>query len=153
MGDDVTQNYFVFQGLYKYFERADSGPKKSISSWMSKRLSNGKISSVTGFGYPSLVLDNARIGVKFYGSILKQNNIRCGSIVNIYIIYRLIPNTNNSNIVLQNCLFDEIKTENTTNPDPDKYEYSHWGIGFDSKGSYTHPDGCYGKMFSFLELM
>ena len=39
-----------------------------------------------------------------------------------------------------------MKIENTSNPDPDKYKYSGGlGIGFDSKGQYTHPDGSYGK--------
>ena len=33
----------------------------------------------------------------------------------------------------------------TKNADVDKYEYSGYGIGFDSKGSYTHPDGRYGE--------
>ena len=33
----------------------------------------------------------------------------------------------------------------TKNDDPDKYKYSGYCIGFDSKGSYTYTDGGYGK--------
>ena len=35
--------------------------------------------------------------------------------------------------------------EITKNADVDKYKYSGYGIGFDRKGSYTHPDGGYGR--------
>ena len=37
-----------------------------------------------------------------------------------------------------------MEIKNTSNPDADKYKYSGYGIGFDSKGSYKHPDR-YGK--------
>ena len=81
--------------------------------------------------------------MKFDRSILKQNkNIYFGSIVNIHIVYRLIPRTNNFIIVIENCLFGAIEIKNTTNADPGKYEnLKGIGIGFDSKGSYTHPEG------------
>ena len=132
----------MFQLAKKYLEIVNN----NIKSWESKGLSDEKISSVTGFEYPNLKYYNCKINVKFDGSVLKQNKItRFGSIVNIYIVYRLIPRTNNSNVVLENCLFGVIVIKNTTNPDPDKYEYSGYGIGFDSKGSYTHRDGGFGK--------
>ena len=41
----------------------------------------------------------------------------------------------------------------TKNADLDKYEYSGYDIGLDSKGSYTHPYGGYGKNVIFLELI
>ena len=40
-------------------------------------------------------------------------------------------------------MFDAI--EITKNADIDKYKYSGYGIGFDRKGSYTDPDGGYGR--------
>ena len=40
-----------------------------------------------------------------------------------------------------------VKITNTANSDPDKWQYSGYGIGFDSKGEFTHPDGGYGKNF------
>ena len=114
-------------------------------------MSHKKISHVSRFALPSLIFynDNTKAGVKFDRIILKQGNIIykwSNPTSNIYIVYRLISRTNNSNIVLENCLFGAIKIKNITNPNPDKYEYvGYCGIGFDSKGIYIHPDGGYGK--------
>ena len=50
--EDGAQNYVVFQGVYKYFEVVDVSEtliKFYAISWISKGLSNVKISSVTGF--------------------------------------------------------------------------------------------------------
>ena len=82
--------------------------------------------------------------MKFYGSILTQKEVAFyGSIVNIYIVYRLSSKTNNSSIVLENCLFGAMNI--TKNADVNKCEYSGYDIGFDSKGSYKNPDLGYGK--------
>ena len=64
---------------------------------------------------------NARIDVKFEGSLLRQNNATYnhGPIVNIYIVYK-ISITDNSSIVLENCLFGAIKISNTIALDTDK---------------------------------
>ena len=130
--------------MSKYFRKTEFGSSFYISSWESKGLSNENISSITGFRYPQLIYDNSRTKVSFYGNVLKQNETAfCGPLVNIYISYRLSAKTNNSNIVLENCLFGAMSI--TKDDDPDKYKYSGYGIGFDSKGSYTHPDGGYGK--------
>ena len=43
-------------------------------------------------------------------------------------------------ILFLNCLFGAIEIANTTNPDTDKWQYSGYGVGFDSNGSFTHPD-------------
>ena len=95
--------------------------------------------------FPKLEHDNARIKLKFKGSILKQSEpTDFGSILNIYIVYSLIPKTNGCNIVLKNCLSGSIDI--TKNAYPGKYTYSGGiGIGFDSKGEYTHPDGGIGR--------
>ena len=75
---------------------------------------------------PRIVYDNTRIKVKFNGSLLKQDKVTYnhGPIVNIYIII---------------CLFGAF--ELTKNADIDKYKYSGYGIGFDSRGCFTHPSG------------
>ena len=65
-----TQNYLVFQPVYKYFEMAGN----KISSWESKGLSNEKIGSTKTSNYdqtPGLVHDNAIIKLRFARSILK----------------------------------------------------------------------------------
>ena len=106
-----------------------------------------KISSVTiSDGRVSkLVYDNARIKVKFNEDLLKQNKVTYnhGPIVNIYIVYRLIPTTKDSSFTLQNCLFRAVKLTKTA--DIDKYKYFGYSIGFDSRGSFTHPSGGYGN--------
>ena len=67
-----------------------------------------KISSVTTSDgrVSKLVYDNARIKVKFNGDLLKQNKATYnhGSIVNIYIVYKLILTTKDCIVTLQNCL-------------------------------------------------
>ena len=64
-----------------------------------------------------------------------------GPIINIYIVYKTTPKTISSSFVLKNCLFGAVKITNTANSDPDQWQYSSYGIGFDSKGECTQPDG------------
>ena len=148
MGDDGTQNYLVFQPAYKYFETSNKNNFILISSWKSKGLSNEKISIVTGTEFPRLLYDNAKIKVKFeVGSILKQNKVTYnnGPVVNIYTVYKLFPDTKDSSITLKNCLFGAIKM--TKKADVVKYEYSGYGVGFDSQESFIYPDGRYELLF------
>ena len=97
-----------------------------VSSWVSKGLSNEKISSVSNsnFTVPKIVYDNGKIKVKFYGNLLKQNKVTCNldPIVNICGVYRLTPKINLGGIgpTLQNCLFGAVKL--TKNTDVDKYK-------------------------------
>ena len=63
-----------------------------------------------------------------------------GPITNSYIVYKTSPKTINSNFVFRDCLFGAIKITNTTNSDADKWQYSGYGIGFDSTGNFKHPD-------------
>ena len=96
-----------------------------------------------------LVYDNARIKLKFNGDLLKLNKVTYnhGPIVNIYIVYRLIPTTKDSSVSLKNCLFGAVKL--TKNAYIDKYKYSGYSIGFNSRGSFTHPSGGYGRNVIF----
>ena len=91
------------------------------------------------------IYDNARMKVKFNGDLLRQNQVTYnhGPVVNIYIVYRTTSDTNTSNIALENCLFGAIKL--IKNSDVDKYKYSGYGIGFDSRGRFSHPSGGDGK--------
>ena len=79
--------------------------------------------------------------VKFSGSCLKQGKVTLnhGKTVNTYIMYDLKSNLNNFDPNLKNCLFEAIKL--TKNSDIDKYQYSGYGIGFDSRGTFSHPSG------------
>ena len=74
-----------------------------------------------------------KIRVKFDGGCLKQDKITFnhGKIVGLYIVYTLSSNVNSFNFALENCLFGAVKL--TKNTDIDKYKYSGYGIGFDSR--------------------
>ena len=114
-------------------------------------MSNEKISSTTTTSnnkfVANLIYNIARIKIKFNGDILKQNKVTYNHepIVNIYIVYRLTPDTKHSSITLENCLFGAVKL--TKSADTDKYKYYGYGIGFDSRGSFLHPSGGSGKNF------
>ena len=129
--------------MYKYFKRVGD----EISSWESKGLFSEKISSVNTSDrrVSKLVYDNGRIRIKFSGDLLKQNKVTYnhGAIVNIYVVYKLIPTTKDSSVNLQNCLSGVVKL--TKDADIDKYSYLGYGIGFDSRESFTHPSGGYGR--------
>ena len=103
---DGTQHFLVFQLVYKYFEDVDASKtiiKFYANSWISKGLSNEKISSVSGFTRPFIEYTNARIKLRFDGSILRYKLFTSlGLIANYYIVYRLNLRTNSSNIVLEN---------------------------------------------------
>ena len=88
---------------------------------------------------PRLLYDNARIKLNFSGDLLKQDKVTYnhGATVNIYIIYRLTPDVNNSGVTLENCLFVAVKLSKNT--DIDKYKYSGYGLGFDSRRTFSHP--------------
>ena len=112
-------------------------------------MSNEKISSTTTTSNnkfaTSLKYLNAKLDLKFNGDFSKQGKVTYnhGPIVNIYIVYKLISDTEDSSITLENCLFGAVKL--TKNPDIDKYKYSGHGIGFDSKGSFLHLSAGYGR--------
>ena len=54
-------------------------------------------------------------------------------------MYDLKSNLNNFDPTLKNCLFGAIKL--TKNCDIDKYGYAGYGIGFDSRGTFSRPSG------------
>ena len=109
---------------------------------------NEKISSTTTSNYnqpPKPVYDNARIKLSFNTDLLKRDKVTYnhGPIVNIYIVYRFAPGINNSGITLQNGLFGAVKL--TINVDIDKQKYPGYGIGFGSRGIFSHPSGGFDK--------
>ena len=127
--------------MYIYFKTFAENNFIFIASWESKGLSNERISSSKASNYdqsPMLVHGNARIKLSFIGYLLKQDKVTYnhGSIINIYIVYRLTPYFNTSGVTLENCLFGAVKS--TKNAGSDKYKYSGYGIGFDSRGSFSH---------------
>ena len=66
-------------------------------------------------------------------------------VINLYISYELNPHLRNLNtdFTLNNCLFGSVKL--TKNVDLDKYKYSSYGTGFDSRSEFLLTDGSFGK--------
>ena len=135
--DYLEENYLLFKPMNKYFKKIANN--ESILSWKSKGLFGDVIKSPTTDNNslaPKLECINKKMLVKFNGScLIKQNKSTFNKkIVNIYIVYDLDSNSNNFDPALKNCLFEVVKL--TKNSDIDKYKYSGYGIGFDSKGRF-----------------
>ena len=143
--EDGTQNYLVFQPMYRYVKKITGvGNGSYIYYWKSKGFSDERIKSIKKCDYgitPYLsYYDTNKIRVKFDGGCSKQNQGTPlhGEIVNIYIVYEKGKNINISNYpTLENCVFGAVKL--TENADFDKYGYSGYGIGFDRHGSFSFP--------------
>ena len=101
------ENYLVCQPANKYFEREGN----NISSCEFKGLANEKFSFTTTTSNNKfaacLIYPNARLVVKFNGDFLKQDKApyNNGPIVTIYIVYKLIPDTKDCSITLENSFF------------------------------------------------
>ena len=111
-GEDGTQNYLVFQPMYRYFKMITD--TDYISSWKSKGLSAESIkpprtsdNSLT----PALSYYGTKTRVKFSESCLQQSNISYthGKVVNIYNVYELGASSSHINDpTLKNCLFGAV---------------------------------------------
>ena len=77
--EDGTQNYLVFQPIYRYFERiVGVGSGNYIYFWKSKGLSDERLDSITASNYkitPELSFYGTKTRVEFHGSYLKQNKV------------------------------------------------------------------------------
>ena len=146
-GEDGTQNYLVFQPMYRYFKMITN--TDYISSWKYKGLSAENIKPPTisdNSLTPVLSYYGTKTRVKCTGTCLKQLNISYthGKVVNIYIVCELDASSSHVNYpTLKNCLFGAVTL--TKNADIDKYGYSGYGIGFDRRGSFSFPGGEYGQ--------
>ena len=130
--EDGTQNYSVFQPMYKYLKKI--GNTDNISSWKSKGFSNEVIKPPDNTIAPELIYSGEKMYVKFNGSCLKQDKItfNYGKTVNISIAYALKSTLNyDEDIALENYLFGAMKI--IKNANISKYKYSGYGIGFDGK--------------------
>ena len=123
--EDGTQNYLVFQSMYRYFKRiAGVGSGNYIYFWKSKGLSDERLDSITASNYkitPELIFYGTKTKAEFNGSCLKQDKIthNHGTIVNIYILYEISKNYNISVYpTLENCLFGAVSL--TKNADIDQ---------------------------------
>ena len=80
--------------------------------------------------------------VKFKGICLRQDSVSFlhKNIVNLYILYKLDTCSKdlNPDFTLGNCLFGAVKL--TKNAVADKYRYSGYGIGLDSRSQFSWLD-------------
>ena len=139
---DGTQNYLVFQSMYRHFKRvAGVGNANYIYFWKPKGFSNEKINSNTVSNYsitPKLSEYGTRARVKFSGSCLRQDKATYNhrTIVNIYIVFEISKNYNISSYpALENCLFGAVSL--TKHVEIDQYKYSGYDIGFNRKGEFS----------------
>ena len=127
-----------------------------ISKWKSKALSNQylNLNGTVGDVMLSKPIKPMHVIFKGKGTLVQYENdvISGGPIINIYIVYKASLKTINFDFVFRDCLFGAIKITNTTNSDTDKWQYSGYGIGFDSKDNSTHRDGRNGKNFIFFRV-
>ena len=141
--EDDTQNYLVFQTVYRYFITASTNDS-NILSWKSKGLSDESIkppSRSNKMLNPSLDYIGTKARVKFNGDCLKKEKITFNQvkIVNIYIVYETERSVNISSYpTLENCLFGAVKL--TKHVDIDQYKYYGYGIGFDRKWFFSTGD-------------
>ena len=127
--EDGTQNYLLFQPMYRYFEQiAGIGNGSYIYYWQSKGLSDERINSVKTPNHsitPFLDYYGTKTVVEFSGSCLKQDSVTFNhkKVVNIYIVYEISKSINISDYPkLENCLVGAVTL--TKNADIDKYGYS-----------------------------
>ena len=149
--EDGMQSYLVFQPMYGYFKRiAGVGTSNYIYYWQSKGLPNERINSIktSNYGVISfLSYYGTKTRVEFNGSSWKQDKITYthGKIVNLYIAYESVPGYSGDNNypTLQNALFGAVKL--TKNAGIDKYGDTGYGIGFDRRSRFLHPNDGYGQ--------
>ena len=149
-GNDGAQNSLVFQVGEKYFKNNSGSNSSKIEIWKSKGLSiqSLDLSGTVGTANdkkmnkpitPAYVIFNHK---ESFFEQKKENIIKSGSIVNIYIVYSLSQKTINSDNVFKKCLFGATRvTKPGDTTDSDKYIYSGCDLGFDRTSQFTHPQG------------
>ena len=138
--EDGTQNYLVFQRMYRYSKRVvHAGYGNYIYFWKSKGLSDENTTAPTTTDYilhPHLSCFGTKNRVEFNISCLKQDKITYnhGKVVNVYIVYEISKNYDRGSYpTLENCLFGAVALTKTADIDIsiNKYKYSVYGNGFD----------------------
>ena len=151
--ENDTQNYLVFQPMYRYFKRfVGVGTGNYIYFWKSRGLSDENITAPTTSDYgvnPQVSYYGTKAWGKFDGSCWKQEKVAFnhGKVVHIYIVYEITKivdfSGNNNRPKIENALFRTVSL--TKNADTDKYKYSGYGTRFDRRSRFSHPSGEYGQ--------
>ena len=116
-----------------------------IELWKSNEISKESIANVSksdrNFA-PTFADHHLLPNMSFNGLCLWKSNISIlKKVINLYIFYTLGPQLRNLNtdFTLGNCL------KLTKNADLDKYKYTSYGIGFNSRSQSSFTDESYGK--------
>ena len=151
--EDGTQNYLVFQAMYRCFRRVVGvGTGNYIYFWKSKGLSDENIAAPTTSDHnlnPQLSYLGTKTRVKFDGSCLKQDKATFNheKVVNIYIVYEITEiidhSVNDNRPTIENALSGAVSL--TKNADIDKYKYFGYGNGFDSRSNLSFSGGGFGQ--------
>ena len=147
--NDRAQLYLIFQPICKTISTF-SGLPDTISKWESKGFSNEKFmppfTSNKSLSSKLVWMNNSRIKIEFKGSFLKQDKapFNPNNVVNLYIVYELNTWSQNLNaeFTLKDCLLGALKL--TKNANHNKYSYSGYGIGFDSRSPFSIPSFIWG---------
>ena len=143
----IFQNYLVFIPTKKYIKYL-SGTTR-IESWKSNGMSEEKIESITKSGNnfaPTFVDHHLLPDMNYNGHCLIKNNVSVPKKVkNLYMSCTRGQQLRNLNtdFTLGNRLFGFVKL--TKNVFLDKYKYTGYGIGFDSRSDFFFTDVSYGK--------
>ena len=99
---------------------------------------------------PTLNYINTKISVNLNRSCLQLEELTFThkKVVNICIVYRLSPGKDFSS---ENPLFEAVKL--ATDPDPDKYEYSFYNIGFNLHGHFSLSNGSVFNIWCKYEII
>ena len=138
----IFPNYLEFIPAKKYI-KCFSGTAQ-IDSWKSNRMPEENIENRTksdcNFA-PTFVDHHLLPDINFNGHCLIKHNISIPKrVINLYISDTLNPQLRNLNtdLKLGDCLFGSVKL--TKIADLDRYKYSGYGIGFDSRSKFSLPD-------------
>ena len=89
--------------------------------------------------YPEKIYSYGIYNLEFKEICLKQNSVYFlyKNIINLYIIYKIDTCSKylSTEFALDNCLCGAVKL--TKNSDSDKYKYSGYSIGFDSRSRFS----------------
>ena len=140
-GGDGTQNMLVSQVKDEYFGRNSLG-NTQYYTWKSKGISNENF-YYNGCNIATKLTRPTHVSFGLDQFLFQDaSKTTASSVVNVYICYKLLPKTINTDNALKNCLFGAIEAARPNNTkDPDNFIYSGWGIGFDHTETFTHPEG------------
>ena len=142
---EIFQNYLVITPAKKYIKYFNSTTwiESGKSNGMSEESIKNKTKWDSNFA-PTFVDHHLLADINFNGHCLIKNVISIPkNVINLYVSYTPSPQLRNlnKNFPLGNCLLGSVKlTKNA-----DKYKYTVYRIGFDSRSEVLFTDGNCGK--------